>query len=869
MKRFSIIFLMLFGVFYKAGANHIAGGVISYTYTGSSNGAHQYAVTVKLYRRCESDRGFENTTIVSVFSKGNNARVSDISVALSRTETLNLTNANPCITNPPQICLQVAYYNFTLSLPGTAYGYILASQVNFRVNGMNNLVPGYSQVGATYVSEIPGTVSASNGPINNSAEFTGSDLEVVCEGNNFMYSFAAQDADGDALRYTFCDAYATTGGGGGTVAPTPPPPFNAVPYGGGYNGSVPMGSDVQINTATGLITGTAPDEGIYVVAVCVQEIRNGVVIATQRKDIQVRSSGCSVAAAELFPKYQLCKDTMGIAISNLSINNLINAYNWTLLNGTGNVIYTTTNEFFNYTFEDTGTYVIKLKVATSNQCEDSTTSRILVYPGFRSGFTMSGSCFQSPFIFNDTTNATYGAVNGWLWDFGDNNTTADVAAVPATSYQYSALGNYTVSLIVANTNGCIDTVLKVAAVSDKPFLGLPFRDTLICSIDTLQLVAFGSGQFSWLPDIAIAGGNSATPLVSPDTTTTYIVTLTEESCVAKDSIKVKVLDFITVQLPPDTTICKGDSFVLQPQSEGLQYSWLPSTYLNNAAIKNPVATPLENISYTVIASLGKCHDTTSTSIKVVPYPVAYAGADTAICFAAEIQLNAAITGASFSWSPTNTLTGFTTLQPFAKPVQTTSYVLSVLDVLGCPKPAFDTVTVTVLPRVQAFAGNDTSIVLNQPLQLGASGGQVYNWSPGRGLNNTTIANPIATFSSFADSIMYVVTVTTAGGCSAKDSVIVKIFKTLPNIFVPTAFTPNGDGKNDWMRPILVGMKGLDYFKIYNRWGQLIYTTTAAGKGWDGTINGTAQRTEVFVFIAQGVDYTGKKLFKKGTFTLIR
>jgi gliding motility-associated-like protein len=87
--------------------------------------------------------------------------------------------------------------------------------------------------------------------------------------------------------------------------------------------------------------------------------------------------------------------------------------------------------------------------------------------------------------------------------------------------------------------------------------------------------------------------------------------------------------------------------------------------------------------------------------------------------------------------------------------------------------------------------------------------------------------------------------------------------------VPTGFTPNGDGRNDVIRPIAVGLKQLEYFRIFNRWGEMVFQTSTNGAGWDGRIAGKDQGTNVFVWIVKGVDYTGKSFFAKGTVTLIR
>jgi gliding motility-associated-like protein len=96
-----------------------------------------------------------------------------------------------------------------------------------------------------------------------------------------------------------------------------------------------------------------------------------------------------------------------------------------------------------------------------------------------------------------------------------------------------------------------------------------------------------------------------------------------------------------------------------------------------------------------------------------------------------------------------------------------------------------------------------------------------------------------------------------------------VYKTAPDIMMPNAFSPNGDGKNDIIRPVLIGISSLDYFKVFNRWGQQVFSTTELNRGWDGRISGIMQDPSTYVFMVQGRDYTGKLIAKKGSFVLLR
>ena len=134
-----------------------------------------------------------------------------------------------------------------------------------------------------------------------------------------------------------------------------------------------------------------------------------------------------------------------------------------------------------------------------------------------------------------------------------------------------------------------------------------------------------------------------------------------------------------------------------------------------------------------------------------------------------------------------------------------------------------------------------------------------------GLDNFTSQNPVATVDK---DITYQLKAITKDGCIATGQVNIKVVEK-PQIYVPTGFTPNGDGKDDVLKALPVGIKEFKYLSVYNRWGQRIFYTTDASKGWDGTINGETQNTDVFIWIAEGKDYFGNLIVKKGTTVLIR
>jgi gliding motility-associated-like protein len=114
---------------------------------------------------------------------------------------------------------------------------------------------------------------------------------------------------------------------------------------------------------------------------------------------------------------------------------------------------------------------------------------------------------------------------------------------------------------------------------------------------------------------------------------------------------------------------------------------------------------------------------------------------------------------------------------------------------------------------------------------------------------------------------YAVKAYTAENCFGVDTIRIKVYQTAPDIFVPNAFTPDGT-VNIVFRPITVGISRLDYFRVYDRWGLMVFSSND-GSGWNGSYAGKAQPSATYVWVVQGRDYTGKTIAKKGTVVLIR
>lgn len=167
----------------------------------------------------------------------------------------------------------------------------------------------------------------------------------------------------------------------------------------------------------------------------------------------------------------------------------------------------------------------------------------------------------------------------------------------------------------------------------------------------------------------------------------------------------------------------------------------------------------------------------------------------------------------------------------------------------------------------SFAGEDTLVARGQPVQLNAAGGAstFYKWSPADGLSSGSIEKPVAILDR---DIEYTLFSVTDKGCEKTSKIFIKRYAGA-EIYLPNAFTPNRDGKNDKLKVFPIGFRKFDYLAVYNRYGQKVFYTSDWNAGWDGTFNGLKQDAGNYVVVAQMVDYNGKVMMRKGNVLLVR
>ncbi len=351
----------------------------------------------------------------------------------------------------------------------------------------------------------------------------------------------------------------------------------------------------------------------------------------------------------------------------------------------------------------------------------------------------------------------------------------------------------------------------------------------------------------------------------------YTVTIKDDNgCTETQPVAVPLNNTVTLDAGTDTTICEGKTVLLNVVSNAATFSWAPAGTLDNSIIKNPVAAPPVTTLYHVTGRSGICTQTDSVTVFVNPAPKPNAGADKTICFEQDVQLNGS-GGVTYWWYPPAYLNDHQAAGPVAhKLTGSITYALHVTDVKGCTSLKSDSVMITVTRPAILNAGRDTVVAAGQPLQLFAEdvnniGLTMYSWSPAYGLSNPFVQSPVAILDR---DIVYAVSASTINGCTAGSTVKIKVYRG-PEIYVPNSFTPDGNGRNDLLRAIPVGIKVFHYFRVYDRWGNLMFYTQDPSKGWDGKNKGTALSSGTFTWVAAAADYKGNILQRKGAVILIR
>lgn len=453
--------------------------------------------------------------------------------------------------------------------------------------------------------------------------------------------------------------------------------------------------------------------------------------------------------------------------------------------------------------------------------------------------------------------ATGGVVYQWSSDgtvLDSNNTQIWVQPSVNTLYR----------LLVKDSFGC--TAAATHPVQVRPDTTSPLTNFTICRGDSVVLQLNSGNNPTW-QGLALSCHTCTTPIASPTDSTWYKVQyINNDNCPVKDSLQVQVIDTRFFQALPADSVCLGDSIQLDVQGVYAPISWSPATSVANPTAPKTWAFPNRNTWYHVHLVAGDCvvKDSVWVALRTI---TTIQATNATYCLGDSAQLLASGNASTYTWSPPTNLSNATIPNPWVKGNHAQQY--QVIGVGYCnTDTAFANVSVQPLPSLNLDSVLRASVGQRLTLEANSNASSLW-WSPAEELSCDNCWQTEWTVNS---SKTFYVTATDDQGCSVMDSILVLLQNncTSNSVYVPSAFSPNGDGHNDVLYAQTGSAQILLNFQIYNRWGEVVFETRDFAQGWDGRHQGKELTADVFGYVLQfKCSTSGQIILKKGNITILR
>jgi gliding motility-associated-like protein len=352
-----------------------------------------------------------------------------------------------------------------------------------------------------------------------------------------------------------------------------------------------------------------------------------------------------------------------------------------------------------------------------------------------------------------------------------------------------------------------------------------------------------------------------------------VITSATGICTGIDTKTVEVSGFpVLAPTPASPSICLGDEIQINANTDpGVQITWTDYKISDIHSVSPTVSPEKDTVYHVVLENTTGCITEGNIPVKV-SQPFQLAVVDAAMCEGKKVQLQ--VSGAAhYSWSPATGLSDPTSANPTANPTVTTTYQVTGTGNDNCFTDTKD-LTVTVNPNPVINAGEDVQLPVGSSIQIAATSSSDvarYEWFPPSGLSCIDCLTPMATPKQ---TTSYILTATTQNGCVSTDEINIKMVCESGVVFLPNTFTPNGDGQNDIFYIRGKGINTVKSFRVYNRWGQLVFERSNfniedAAYGWDGKAKGVPAAPDVFIYVAELVCDTNEPFTLKGNVMLLR
>jgi len=461
------------------------------------------------------------------------------------------------------------------------------------------------------------------------------------------------------------------------------------------------------------------------------------------------------------------------------------------------------------------------------------------------------------------------------WDFGTGDDTEQPGSIK--KYTYSKPGTFEVEHRVETSFGCRDTAVQQIIITGPSGSFFASKNSGCIGENITFTLSDTSNvfDFKWdMGDGSLLEGNPVSHRY--DMVDTIIVGL----LLYGDSgtcIPPPVLDTIYINRVfadfyiSDTSICSGTSIIPENRAEGFtsliwdfgngnttdnitpEIWYQPGSYMLNLMVWNDI---------------NGCRDTISRSVSVSPSPELNLTADALICYGNKAQLSAT-GGDIIEWHPSAIIDDPGRYQTQASPEITTVFIAQVTDTsYNCSTTDSIPIAVQQIPEISIVPA-DTAVVIGEEVEFLVTTDEPVSleWLPGPVLSCFTCDNPWIKVLNYET---ITVEATDKNNCfKVSESAEISLRDVELNFDMPTAFTPNGDGSNDMLYVKGWGIKELLEFQVYNRWGNLVFSTNDIATGWDGTLQGADQPIDTYVFNVVVKLYDDRVITKQGSINLLR
>ena len=866
--RFRLTFIFLL-CWLSSFAHHIVGGEIYYDYLGNN----QYRISITIYRDVLAGVAYDDPLSLGIYNSSGQL-ISNVLIPLTSVPIpIPIVFNNPCVSPPTDILIDEVTYVTIITLPPITGGYSLSYQRCCLGDEVTNLLDP-ENTGLTLVANIPGVET--NFQSNNSPRFNKYPPLVLCNSETLLFDHSGNDPDGDVLVYSLITPISGANSTSPQPNPPPAPPYIPVTWLGGYTSSNPLGSgsSISINSNTGLLTVDPNLVGKYAIAILAQEYRNGILIGQTIRDFLFWVIDCNKTLIADIPSQEnmsyFISYCQGLTVSFDNNSFGATSYAWDF--GVPNISTDISTQYQpNYTYPAQGSYQVRLIANPGWPCTDTIIQTIVVNELLEVSYTTSpdsvciiGNDFDFDGTAIGTTNATY------TWAFGPDASILSSTNLDVNNVIFNTSGFIPVTLI-GHIGTCNDVYKDSIYIFPKPTVDFHPPPNYLCDGLTTSLLnsTLDATKFKWdfgVSSILSDTSNQFQPTYTFPDSGSYQVKLiasSEGACIDSSFHTLVMNEVLDIWFTNNDSLCiTGNSFNFDGTKIGsplTNYTWNfgNNAYPNTSTdldVNNVSFNVTGNISITLTANYENCTDSQTSSVFIYKEPTNDFSIESGLqCvpFTAKfINLCTSDSPLNYSWN-----FGDGGISSNKNPIyiyDSVGYFDVILEIYA-NKGCVDTVSLTKEDFIKIRPSPTSNFTLtptftdicHSKVQFKdeSIGGNYYYYNfNGEAFSDEKDPEYYYTKDGIYNPYQIVINEYLCTDTSRQEIYIEPFM-----VYIPNAFTPDGDNFNNEFN-VVSSMNALEWdFNIYDRWGNEIFHSTDSKVGWDGKLKGLKVQTGLYTY----------------------